>query len=104
MTAVEDNRNNVPLQFSLSQNYPNPFNPSTSINHQLQTVSHVTLKVYDILGREVGTLVNSMQSEGEHSTNFDGSKFSSGVYLYRLEAVRSDGERFVATNRMVLIK
>jgi hypothetical protein len=104
VTGISASKPDVPTGFSLSQNYPNPFNPTTVINYQLPANSFVTLKVYDILGREVATLVNEMQSEGEYSTKFDGSKFSSGVYLYRLEAVRSDGERFVATNRMVLIK
>jgi hypothetical protein len=94
----------LPKRFSLEQNYPNPFNPTTTISYQLAAVSHVTSKVYDILGREVATLVKGIQSEGEHSTKFDGSKFSSGVYLYRLDAVKSDGGSFTDTKRMVMIK
>lgn len=93
-----------PRTFLLSQNYPNPFNPTTTINYQLQTASHVTLKVYDILGREAATLVNARQSAGYYYANFDGSRFASGVYFYRLDAVKSDGKTFVAMKRMVLLK
>ncbi len=73
-----------PHEFALNQNYPNPFNPATSISYQLSSVSHVTLKVYDILGRETISLVDAVQPAGEHSVTFDASKLSSGVYFYRL--------------------
>jgi ligand-binding sensor domain-containing protein len=95
---------NLPGKFSLSQNYPNPFNPTTVINYQLAASSFVTLKVCDILGREVATLVNSVQPQGEHRVNFDGSRFASGVYVYRLIAVRPGGESLSATKRMILMK
>ncbi|HQT92524.1 MAG TPA: T9SS type A sorting domain-containing protein [Candidatus Kryptobacter bacterium] len=72
--------------FKLSQNYPNPFNPSTVIGYQLSAAGNVSLKVYDILGREVAALVDGRQSAGTHTVVFDGSKYASGVYFYRLTA------------------
>ncbi len=76
----------VASSFQLLQNYPNPFNPTTTISYELSANSFVTLKVYDILGREVATLVNETQSPGEYSVKFDGSRFASGVYFYRMSA------------------
>jgi hypothetical protein len=73
-----------PKQLSLSQNYPNPFNPSTEIRLELSSTQHVTLRVYDILGREVRTLMNDQVSAGEHRVQFDGSSVASGVYIYQL--------------------
>lgn len=89
----------LPNQFKLNQNYPNPFNPSTVISYQVPVSSEVNLKVFDMLGREVATLVNSRQSAGEYKVNFDASAFSSGMYIYRLSA----GE-FMQTRKMILIK
>ncbi len=76
--------NNLPGKYFLEQNFPNPFNPTTIINYQLPMTSHVSLKVYDILGREVATLINEKQSSGTHSITFNASSLSSGVYFYRL--------------------
>lgn len=94
------NENDInPYTFDLSQNYPNPFNPSTQINYSLAQTADVQLVVYDILGRQVANLVNSIQSAGTYSVNFDMSQFSSGTYIYRLEA----GD-FVSVRKMMLIK
>ncbi|MGO9482615.1 MAG: YCF48-related protein [Candidatus Kryptoniota bacterium] len=87
VTAVRDNpAQMLPNQFVLEQNYPNPFNPSTAISYQFSAVSHVTLKVYDILGRQVATLVNEDEGAGYHTATFDASRLASGVYFYRLTA------------------
>jgi len=89
----------VPEQFFLSQNFPNPFNPSTNINFELTHTAEVTLKVYDILGREVATLVNERLTAGAKTVSFDASALSSGIYIYRLVA-----GSFVQTRKMTLIK
>ncbi len=85
-TGVAVPASSSPKEFALLQNYPNPFNPSTAISYQLSAVSLVRLKVYDILGREVATLVNGRESAGMHTLRFDGSGLASGVYFYRLTA------------------
>jgi hypothetical protein len=90
----------IPLSYLLYQNYPNPFNPSTIIRFQIKDSRFVTLKVYDILGKEVKTLVNEKQSPGIYEVSYDGSNHSSGIYFYSLYI---DGIRF-DTKRMVLIK
>jgi glucuronoarabinoxylan endo-1,4-beta-xylanase len=84
VTDVEDGLQ--PEIFSLEQNYPNPFNPTTTIWYALPTAGHATLKVYDLLGREVKTLVDEVRSAGAHSVRFDAGEFAAGVYLYRLTA------------------
>ncbi len=89
----------LPKEFSLSQNYPNPFNPATSIRYALPKAVHVTLKVFDILGREVKTLVNEDQEAGYRTVNFDASSFVSGVYFYKIEA-----ETFIDVKKMVVVK
>ncbi|MBC8042101.1 MAG: T9SS type A sorting domain-containing protein [Rhizobacter sp.] len=75
-----------PRGFALKQNYPNPFNPSTTIAYTLANAEQVSLKVYDVLGREVATLVNSKQSAGNYRLPFNASRLASGVYFYRLTA------------------
>jgi hypothetical protein len=87
------------FQYLLEQNYPNPFNPTTSISYSLKRDGYVSLKVYDILGKEVTDLVNQNQKEGYHSVNFDASKLPSGVYIYSIKA----GE-FTSSRKMLLIK
>ncbi|MBM4171298.1 MAG: T9SS type A sorting domain-containing protein, partial [Ignavibacteria bacterium] len=75
----------IPKEYSIS-NYPNPFNPSTTINYQLPENGFVTIKVYDILGKEVATLVNENKQAGYHKIDFDGSKLTSGIYIYTIKA------------------
>ncbi len=96
LTAKE---NTNPYRFSLSQNYPNPFNPSTVIKYSVANTGNVTLKIYDILGREVKTLVNEMQNAGSYNIEFNASNFASGVYFYRLES-----DNFTDIKKMILIK
>jgi hypothetical protein len=89
----------TPKQFNLSQNYPNPFNPVTKINFALPKQGFVTLKIYDITGREFQTLVSEVKQSGYYSVDFNGSSLSSGVYFYKIQS----GD-FVSVKRMVLIK
>ncbi len=89
----------VPERFELEQNYPNPFNPTAAIGYHLSTVSNVTLKVYDVLGRQVATLADGKESTGDHEVQFNGSRFASGVYFCML---RADGHS--AVRKMLLIK
>jgi len=88
-----------PAAFSLSQNYPNPFNPSTSIKYQVSSIAQVTLKLYDVLGNEVATLVNEEKPAGSYEVEFNASQLSSGIYFYKLQV---DG--FISTKKMTLIK
>ncbi len=96
---VSSSDSDIPAFYSLYQNYPNPFNPSTVISYQLPTSGYVSLKVYDLLGREVASLVNEEKTAGNYSIKFDGSKLSGGIYFYRLQA-----GKFISTKEMVLIK
>jgi len=83
----------------LSQNYPNPFNPSTQISYTIPKASAVTLTIYDILGRQVATLVNAKNEPGEHSISWNALSVPSGVYFYRIVA-----GSFVQTKKMMLMK
>jgi len=94
-----NNGNKIPTEYSLNQNYPNPFNPVTRINFSVPKQGFVSLKVYDVLGREVKALVNEVESPGVYSVDFNGTELSSGVYFYRME---SNG--FTDIKKMLLIK
>ncbi|MDI6802650.1 MAG: T9SS type A sorting domain-containing protein [Bacteroidota bacterium] len=89
----------VPSVFALNQNYPNPFNPSTVINYQLATDNYTTLKVYNIIGKEVATLVNGYQTAGYHQVTFDGSQLSNGIYFYKLQSGNN-----VEVKKLTLVK
>jgi hypothetical protein len=90
---------NIPEKYSLAQNYPNPFNPATTISYQVPSVSNVRLIVYDVLGKEIATLVNEQKSPGKYSVAFNASRFSSGMYFYKLSA-----GSFTETRKMILTK
>jgi hypothetical protein len=89
ITAIKGGENSIPKKFSLLQNYPNPFNPSTVISYHLPAVSHVTLRIYDALGREVRRLVDEGQSSGSRFATFDAGNLPSGFYLCMLRAANS---------------
>jgi hypothetical protein len=104
LTGVENGEENLPANFTLSQNYPNPFNPTTTIKYSIPSLVNghsllVQLKIYDILGHEVTTLVNQKQVPGDYSVQFDASKLTSGIYFYRLQS-----GSFVVTKKMILLK
>lgn len=93
----------VPFKFDLSQNYPNPFNPSTKINYDLPFDSKVSIKLFDIIGREIVSLVNQAQTAGYYTTNFNASNLSSGVYFYQINA-QGGNQSFTKTLKMMLVK
>ncbi len=89
----------LPTEFKLEQNYPNPFNPETRIRYQVSSISPVTLRIYDILGNEVTTLVNEQKEPGYYEVEFSASQLASGVYIYCLQA-----GSYVSTKKMMLLK
>jgi hypothetical protein len=99
VTGIVNVNNLTPKKYSLSQNYPNPFNPSTLIKFSILNNENVKLKVYDLLGKEITTLVNNHLTTGTYDVNFDGSNLNSGVYVYRIET-----DNFTDSKKMILIK
>lgn len=97
--ATTNEISELPVDFDLSQNYPNPFNPTTNITYSLPEASVVRLSVYDMVGREVATIVNGRKQAGEHTAQFDATNLSSGMYIYRIEA-----GSYIKTRQMMLIK
>ena len=91
-------------EFALGQNYPNPFNPSTTINFSLAVDSKVSLKIFDVLGQEVATLINGQMAAGSQKVSFDASSINSGVYFYRIDASGVDGQKFSSVKKMILTK
>lgn len=88
-----------PTEFVLEQNFPNPFNAATAIQYSIPNRSNVTLKIYDILGKEITTLVNEEKDQGIYTINFDANNLASGLYLYRIQA-----GSFIDTKKMILLK
>ena len=86
-------------EYSLNQNYPNPFNPTTTINYQIKEDGMVILKIYDILGKEIKTLVSEQKPMGRYEIKFDASNLSSGVYIYQLKV-----NDFVTSKKLILLK
>ena len=98
-TAIKVEDTFVPSAYKLYQNYPNPFNPATTIRFDVPEESKVVLKVYDILGREVATLVNEVKHAGNYKISFNASDFASSVYFFRLQA-----GSFTNTKKMILLR
>lgn len=94
----------APAVFDLAQNYPNPFNPTTAINFSLAVDAKVSLKIFNVLGQEITTLISKNMTAGNHKVNFDASSLNSGVYLYKLEAQGVDGSNFSSVKKMILTK
>jgi photosystem II stability/assembly factor-like uncharacterized protein len=99
LTSIADKSESVITNYNLSQNYPNPFNPTTTINYAVPKACIVSIKIYDVLGREIETLVNDEKPKGNFKIDFYGGKFSSGIYFYRMQA----GD-FVETKKFILLK
>jgi subtilisin family serine protease len=110
IVSVGKEAEEIPAGFELSQNYPNPFNPETTISYKLQASSQVSLKVYDVLGREVATLVNEFKQAGNYTVSFNvetrhASSLPSGVYFYRLQGYTPGrASAFIQTKKMILLK
>jgi hypothetical protein len=101
VVGVDENENqdDLPVDFALNQNYPNPFNPVTKISYSLSQPGLVSLKVFDMLGKEIATLVDGFQNAGNHAAEFNASRFASGVYFYRIEQSGNS-----ITKKMTLLK
>ena len=99
ISGISDNQKDLPVNFNLYQNYPNPFNPITNINYSIPYQSKVVLKIYDVLGNEIETLVNEEKLIGSYEVEFAGRGLATGVYFYQLRA-----GSFVETKKMILIK
>ncbi|MBX2977347.1 MAG: T9SS type A sorting domain-containing protein [Ignavibacteriaceae bacterium] len=97
--TTSSEQNSIVYEYELSQNSPNPFNPTTTITYQIKEKGFTTLKIYDLLGKEVATLVNEEKQAGKYSIEFNASKLSSGVYLYELRS-----KEFKSTKKLLLMK
>jgi hypothetical protein len=97
--GIKQISNEVPSVYKLYQNYPNPFNPGTKFKILIAKLSNVNIVVYDLLGREIATLVNEQLKPGSYEVEWDGSNYPSGVYIYRLKT-----ESFSETKKMILLK
>ncbi len=104
VTGVKVGSQDPPRFYTLSQNYPNPFNPSTIISYEVPKISHVTITVYNVLGRKVSILTDAIKTPGDYEVLFDGSKFASGVYIYAIDFQSNDGKAFVCAKKALLLK
>jgi len=93
-----------PTTYELLQNYPNPFNPTTVISYQLSAISSVSLKIYDVIGREVANLVNEQQEPGYYQKTFNASRYASGMYIYRLVATDEQNKKHIFQKKMLMLK
>ena len=103
-TDIKILESNIPITYKLEQNYPNPFNPTTTISYSIATnvkreTQKVKLTLYDVLGKDITTLVNEVQSPGNYRVEFDGSRLSSGIYYYQLKS-----DKFIETKKMIILK
>ena len=98
-TGVEEFESSLPTQYALQQNYPNPFNPATTIEYSIPQQSPVTVKIFDLLGREVAVLVNEEKDAGRYSVQWNAAAMPSGIYFYRLQT-----GQFTEAKRMILMK
>lgn len=99
LTGINETEGEIPIVFSISQNYPNPFNPVTTINYSIAEPSHVEIKIYDMLGREVKTLISESQSRGKYNIQFDATSLPSGIYIYSIQA-----GQFRDSKKVILLK
>ncbi len=99
LTSVSNNGSGIPDKFALNQNYPNPFNPSTSFTYEISKAGVVSVKIYDLLGREVTTLVNEFKQAGSYSATWNAANFGSGVYFCKMQS-----GSFSETRKMILMK
>ena len=99
LTGIKNEQSIIPIVWKLEQNYPNPFNPSTTIKYQVPKAGYVSLKIYDILGREIKTLVNENKDVGYYEVRFDAVRFPSGVYIYELRS-----KDYLSDKKMMLLK
>ena len=97
--GVKETASGIPSEYKLEQNFPNPFNPTTTIRYSISKITRVTLKVFDILGRQVKTLINTIQAPGQYSVSFNAQGLASGIYFYQLQA-----GNFISTKKLVLLK
>jgi Secretion system C-terminal sorting domain len=102
--GVQNHQNESPSVFWVGQNYPNPFNPVTKIRYNLPVNAEVSLRVYNILGQEVKTIVNGIQNRGRYEVQFDGTNLASGLYFYILKGTGFEGQKFTDVKKMVLVK
>jgi hypothetical protein len=104
LTGIKQISSEIPKQFKLYQNYPNPFNPKTIIRFQIKRLSDVKIKVFDITGKEIMTLVDEEKAVGTYEVDFNGSEYSSGVYFYKLIIDGNGKEAYTETKKMTLVK